>query len=152
MSSTMKDQHRRTLRRSALERGTAMTLAADEYADDHDYLVRSIVGTDDDGLVVGDLVHVGQTVRLVVRDAEAASSDLRAALARCPGQPGSGALLFSCNGRGSGLFGSSDHDVRAVRDVLAADAVGGFFADGEIGPVAGRSRLHGFTASVVVLP
>lgn len=31
MSTTMKDQDRRTLRRSALERATAMSLAADEY-------------------------------------------------------------------------------------------------------------------------
>lgn len=31
MSTTMKDQNRRTLRGPALERGTAMTLAADEY-------------------------------------------------------------------------------------------------------------------------
>jgi small ligand-binding sensory domain FIST len=118
--------------------------------------VRAILGTEGSALVVGDLVQTGQTVRLQVRDAEAADTDLRAALARCPGQPGSGALLFSCNGRGSGLFGptygGAAHDVIAVRDGLAADAVAGFFADGEIGPVAGRSHLHGFTASMVIFP
>ena len=136
--------------------GLHLGLAADEYAEHHDYLVRAIFGTDDDALVVGDLVQVGQTVRLQVRDAEAADADLRSTLARCPGQPGSGALLFSCNGRGAGLFGPSyggaSHDVEVVRTTLAADAVAGFFAGGEIGPVAGRSHLHGFTASVLVLP
>ena len=44
------------------------------------------------------------------------------------------------------------HDGDLVRQGLAADAVAGFFADGEIGPVAGRSHLHGFTASVLVFP
>jgi small ligand-binding sensory domain FIST len=136
--------------------GLQLGIAADEYTDDHEYLVRALLGTEGSALVIGDLVQTGQTVRLQVRDAEAADADLRAALARCPGQPGSGALLFSCNGRGSALFGptygGAAHDVTAVRDGLAADAVAGFFADGEIGPVAGRSHLHGFTASMVIFP
>ena len=136
--------------------GLLLGIAADEYAEEHEYLVRGILGIDGEGLVVGDLVSVGQTVRLQVRDADAADQDLRGALARCPGQPGSGALLFSCNGRGAGMFGPSyggaDHDGALVREVLAADAVAGFFAGGEIGPVAGRSHLHGFTASVLVFP
>jgi small ligand-binding sensory domain FIST len=136
--------------------GLQIGIAADEYVEVHEYLVRAILGTEGDGLIVGDLVQAGQTVRLQVRDADAADRDLRDVLARCPGQPGSGALLFSCNGRGSHLFGPSyggaGHDGALVRQVLAADAVAGFFAGGEIGPVAGRSHLHGFTASVLVFP
>jgi small ligand-binding sensory domain FIST len=136
--------------------GLQIGIAADEYTDEHDYLVRAIIGSEGTALVVGDRVQQGQTVRLQVRDAEAADADLRTALARCPGQPGGGALLFSCNGRGAALFGPSyggaSHDVTAVRDGLAADAVAGFFAGGEIGPVAGRSHLHGFTASMVIFP
>jgi small ligand-binding sensory domain FIST len=136
--------------------GLQLGIAADEYAEDHDFLSRAILGTEGEARVVGDLVEPGQTVRLQVRDADAADADLRAALARCPGQPGSGALLFSCNGRGAGLFGptlgGADHDVTVVAEALAADAVAGFFAGGEIGPVAGRSRLHGFTASMVIFP
>jgi small ligand-binding sensory domain FIST len=136
--------------------GLHIGIAADEYAEEQDYLVRGMLGTEGDGLVVGDLVEVGQTVRLQVRDADAADQGLRADLGRCPGEPGSGALLFSCNGRGSHLFGPSlggaSHDVAVVRSVLGADAVAGFFANGEIGPVAGRTHLHGFTASVLVFP
>src|SRR4051812_43377925 len=48
--------------------GLHLGIAADEYASDHDYLVRSILGTEGDALVVGDLVQPGQTVRLQVRD------------------------------------------------------------------------------------
>ena len=136
--------------------GLRIGIAADEYAEHHDFLVRTILAVDHDGVAVGDLVQVGQTVRLQVHDADAADQDLRAVLTRSAGQPGSGALLFSCNGRGSRLFGPSyggaGHDGDLVREVLAADAVAGFFAGGEIGSVAGRSHLHGFTASVLVFP
>jgi small ligand-binding sensory domain FIST len=64
---------------------------------------------------------------------------------------GIGALIFSCNGRGTNMFPTCDHDVSAVRAGLAPDVpVAGFFAMGEIGPVGGRNFLHGFTASVAV--
>ena len=136
--------------------GLQLGLAADEYAEDHDFLVRAILGTDDRALLVGDLVEVGRTVRLQVRDADAADADLRGALARHGSVQGGGALLFSCTGRGSGLFGPSyggaGHDVTVVQEALGADAVAGFFAGGELGPVAGRSALHTFTASVLAFP
>jgi small ligand-binding sensory domain FIST len=38
-----------------------------------------------------------------------------------------------------------------VRKALGTGGVAGFFAAGEIGPVGGRSHLHTFTASVLVL-
>ncbi len=60
-----------------------------------------------------------------------------------------GALMFTCNGRGRGLFGVADHDADAVEDALGAP-VGGFFCAGEIGPVGGRNFLHGFTATIAV--
>ena len=138
--------------------GLLLGIAVDEYADERTFLVRSVLGTDPaiGGLLVSDLVPVGTTVQLQVRDADAADADLRAALERCPGQPGSGALVFSGAERGSGLFGASyggaEHDQRTVRSVLAADAVGGFFTSGQLGPVAGRNRLHSLAASLLVLP
>jgi small ligand-binding sensory domain FIST len=49
------------------------------------------------------------------------------------------------------MFGPSDHDPDAVEQELGAPAAG-FFAAGEIGPVGGRSFLHGFTATVAVFP
>ena len=47
------------------------------------------------------------------------------------------------------MFPTSDHDVRALRDLLGVPGVGGFFAAGEIGPVAGRNHVHSFTASIL---
>lgn len=142
--------------------GLQLGIAMDEYADDHDFLVRAILGADREtgGIVVGDVVEVGRTVRLQVRDADAADADLRALLAGyrrdTRDAPAGGALLFSCNGRGEHLFGSAhggaDHDPALVRRELAALGVAGFFAGGELGPVAGRNHLHGFTASVLAFP
>ena len=66
-------------------------------------------------------------------------------------RPAAGALLFTCNGRGSHMFSVPDHDASAVVDALGAPA-GGFFCAGEIGPVGGRNFLHGFTATLAVFP
>ena len=62
-----------------------------------------------------------------------------------------GGLLFACNGRGIGLFGASDHDARAVSNHFGEIPLAGFFCNGEIGPVAGRPFVHGFTASLALI-
>jgi small ligand-binding sensory domain FIST len=142
--------------------GLHVGVATDDAADDVEYAIRGVLGLEREsgGLVVGDLVPVGRTVRLHVRDADAADADLRALLARYRGttrdRPVGGALLFSCNGRGAAMFGEShggaDHDPSLVRSELAVQGLAGFFAGGEIGPVGGRNGLHGFTASVLAFP
>ena len=139
-------------------RGLQIGIAMDEYAEVHDrgdFLIRGVLGVDEerDGIVIGDLVEVGRTVRFQVRDAQAADEDLRELLSGPDllGGPGlvEGALLFSCNGRGANLFPSADHDAVTVGEHFAHAPVAGFFAAGEIGPVGGRNYLHGFTASIV---
>ncbi len=61
-----------------------------------------------------------------------------------------GALLFSCNGRGTRLFSEPNHDVGALRSQLGPLPCAGFFAQGELGPVGGQNFIHGFTASVAL--
>jgi small ligand-binding sensory domain FIST len=122
-----------------------------------DFLVRGLVGADpDDGtLAVGTEVEPGTVVRLHARDAVSADRDLREALglrrAALGGGAAAGALVFTCNGRGRGMFGEADHDATAVARELGAPAAG-FFAAGEIGPVGGRAFVHGFTATIAVFP
>jgi small ligand-binding sensory domain FIST len=122
-----------------------------------DFLVRPILGVEPESnaIALGERARVGQTVRLHVRDAATADEDLRAALraqAEALGIDGAaGALLFTCNGRGSHMFDVPDHDATALEDALAAPA-GGFFCAGEIGPVGGHNFLHGFTATIAVFP
>lgn len=114
-----------------------------------DFLIRSVLGADRTTLAVavGDRVEVGDTVQFQVRDAESADEDLRALMV--PGR-GEGALLFTCNGRGSQLFGEADHDAGIVSAALAGAPVAGMSCAGEIGPVGATSFLHGFTASVAL--
>jgi len=136
--------------------GLQIGIAIDEYADHHDrgdFLIRGVAGLypDRGSVVVGDIVEVGRTVRFQVRDAAGAHAELDTVLRRFradAGPPG-GALLFSCNGRGSAMFPSADHDPLLVAKVLEVGPLAGFFAGGEIGPVAGRNHLHGFTASIL---
>jgi small ligand-binding sensory domain FIST len=110
-----------------------------------DFLVRGLLGADPDtgSVAVGASVATGQVVQLHARDAASADEDLHRSLRlrvdAMAGSPPVGALVFSCNGRGSAMFGLPDHDATVV-------------AAGEIGPVGGRSFLHGFTATVAVFP
>ena len=121
-----------------------------------DFLIRGLLGADraSGALAVGDTVRVGQTVRFHVRDARSADEDLREALAlqneALAGRATAGALLFTCNGRGSHMFPVADHDAGALAKSLGAPPVSGFFCAGEIGPVGGRNFLHGFTATIAL--
>jgi small ligand-binding sensory domain FIST len=150
--STERDQ---LLIRRGLHVGSAITETKPELGRG-DFLVRNVVGVDSEtgAIAISDLVEVGRTVQFQVRDAESAREDLRLVLEReriARPSKVAGALLFSCNGRGSALFGQPDHDVTAVRRAFGDVPVAGFFAAGEIGPVAGKNFLHGFTASILLI-
>ena len=121
-----------------------------------DFLVRALLGADPDtgALAIGAQVEPGQVVRMHVRDADSADTDLRDVLMRermrFGGGGPAGALMFTCNGRGRHMFGAPDHDALAADAALSGAPVAGFFAAGEIGPVGDRSHLHGFTATLAV--
>lgn len=138
--------------------GALIGIVIDENRPEHergDFLVRPILGADREtgAIAIGERVRVGQTVRLQIRDEASADADLREALAgpaRALGVDGAaGALLFTCNARGSNMFAVGDHDAGAIDDEIAVP-VGGLFCAGEIGPVAGRNFLHGYTATVAL--
>lgn len=120
-----------------------------------DFLVRNLIGADQrtGAIAVGDIVQEGQTIQFHLRDAKSASDDLHFLLAADRtrhASPPLGALLFSCCGRGEGLFGRTNHDSSALQERLGQIPVAGFFAQGEIGPVGERNFLHGYTASVAI--
>lgn len=124
-----------------------------------DFLVRGIIGADNErgALAIGDdTLRTGMTVQFLVRDAESAGEDLAQLLRqRAGGVPAApdevGALVFTCNGRGTRMFPAPNHDVGCLRAALENTVpAAGFFALGEIGPVGGRNFLHGFTASVAL--
>jgi len=148
------DADERTLAAQGLLLGIVIDPNQPEY-ERGDFLIRGLLDVDDDAgtVTVGEQVRVGQTVRLQVRDGDSADEDLRAVLdgqLRELRHPPSGALLFTCNGRGAGMFGVQDHDASALDYAFAGAPAAGFFCAGEIGPVGDRNFLHGFTATMAV--
>jgi small ligand-binding sensory domain FIST len=152
--NALSDDMRRRAARNLL-----VGLAIDEYKDTFeqgDFLIRNLLGADpaSGALAIGAVPEVGQTIQFQVRDAAAADQDLKRRLALARERLGdaepAGALLCSCNGRGVGLFGTEDHDARAVSETLGPIPLAGFFCNGEIGPVGGQTYVHGFTASLAL--
>ena len=119
-----------------------------------DFLLRSLVGYDPDAgyIAIGDpQVRAGQTIQFHVRDKETAREDFALLLeAQELHGPAAGAMLFSCNGRGSRLFGEPHMDASLVHKALGDVPLAGFFAAGEIGPVGRQNFVHGHTASLAV--
>lgn len=139
--------------RVLLMRGPMMGVAMDP--ESHklgrgDYLVRQIVGGDPKrgAISIAHRLQVGDVLRLHVRDAVTSTDDLHELLARQARAGAVAALMFSCVGRGREFHGEPDHDVRAVRSQLGPIPVGGFFCNGELGPVHGRTFLHSWTSSI----
>ena len=133
-------------------------IAIDEYKQEFrrgDFLIRPVMAIDpaNGSGAIGDYINSGQTVQFHLRDARTAHEDLNELLsqqqARSSQQP-QGALVFSCNGRGMGLFREHNHDIRLIQRYLGPLPAGGFFCAGEIGPVAGINFLHGFTNSMAL--
>jgi small ligand-binding sensory domain FIST len=118
-----------------------------------DFLIRNLIGTDPTrtALAIGALLRENSVVQFHLRDAKTSSEDLRQLLSGYRAQLSTarphGALLFSCLGRGAHLYGRPDHDTDAFRHHIGDVPLGGFFCNGEIGPVHGSSFLHGYTSS-----
>ena len=139
-----------------IQRGVHVGLAMSEYKESFnrgDFLIANVIGADRESgaLALGNLIRTGQTMQFHVRDASTADEDLRSLLASSlEAGPAAGGLLFSCNGRGTRMFSAPHHDANAIQDVAGSIPLAGFFAQGELGPVAGQNYIHGFTASVAL--
>ena len=137
----------RALVRHSLFVGVVMQERQQQYRQG-DFLIRNVLGVEPKqaALVVGAHVHENQVVQFHLRDAKTSADDLIHLLARHREQP-QGSLLFSCLGRGHHLYGRPDHDTDVFRAALGDVPLGGFFCNGEIGPVQGRTYLHGYTSA-----
>jgi small ligand-binding sensory domain FIST len=147
--------------RDLLTEGLQVGRVINEYGTDWrqgDFLIRGVIGAQPEtgAIAIGDEVEVGQTLQFHVRDADSADRDLQRILdqeaAALGGRKPAGALLFTCNGRGSRMFPEPDHDARLLAKLLGDIPVAGFFCGGELGPVGGRNYLHTFTASIALFP
>lgn len=136
-----------------------------EALEPQEFLIRGLVGFDSEqGLVLGDAVRVGQRLRFMVRDKQGAVEDLtshglaykrKQLQAMLEGNSASnpapfGMLMFTCNGRGSELYGEDSYDARTLSSFISVPCAG-FQCNGEIGKVGNATHLHGFTCAVGLL-
>lgn len=138
--------------RNRMARSLHVGLVIDEQKADFDrgdFLIRSVLGADRarKAVAVGAEVEVGSTVQFQVRDAESADEDLRDLLADAGGDA---ALVFTCTGRGTALFGAPHHDARVVSRHLDGGPVAGMFCAGEVGPLGDRTYVHAMSASALL--
>jgi small ligand-binding sensory domain FIST len=142
----------KTLFRSALHVGIEMSGERIEYKAG-DFLVRNVLGADPESgaIAIGALPERYQALQFHLRDAKTAHQDLAACLDRFRAETGAtrpaGGLLFSCLGRGAQLYGKPNHDSDLFRERIGPTPLGGFFCNGEIGPVGGQTFVHGYTSS-----
>jgi small ligand-binding sensory domain FIST len=126
-----------------------------------DFLIRNIIGLDQQKgfLAIGTSLRQGQAVQFHLRDAATSRDDLRLMLSKSgsahkvkggSSSSEAGAVLFSCVGRGRRLYGEPNHDSELFKSMVGNIPVGGFFCNGEIGPVGGKTYLHGYTSSIAV--
>ncbi len=148
-------EHERDLAKDAVFLGMVMDEKKDS-VEAGDFLVRNILGIEPTtgALIIGELLHDTRTVQFHVRDASSSADELRLLLKRYRDEKlqggdiaAAGALLFSCLGRGSYLYGQANHDSDCFRSYLGMVPLGGFFCNGEIGPIGNNTFLHGYTAS-----
>ncbi len=117
-----------------------------------DFLIRNLVGVDPKygAIAVGDRIRGGQRVKFHLRDANASHHDLETLLKSYslthPQKTAAGALMFSCLGRGEGLYLKPNVDSQLFQDFIPNVPLAGFFCNGEIGPVGNTTFLHGYTS------
>jgi small ligand-binding sensory domain FIST len=146
---TLDEQGKKLLQRGIFI-GRAITEYKARFGRD-DFLIRGVIGVDKntEALAVAELLRIGQTIQFHLRDAETASEDLGMLLdVQRLYDPPAGALLFTCNGRGTRMFSQPDHDAAAVATAFGSLPLAGFLAQGELGPIGKQNFVHGFTASV----
>ena len=122
-----------------------------------EFLIRNLIGVDPKrgAVAIGENLQEGMRLRFHLRDAETSAEDLRTMLTGYneapPGGPNAssvaGALLFSCLGRGEGLYQQPNFDTGVFHEHFGNVPIGGFFCNGEIGPVGKTTFLHGYTSS-----
>ncbi|MEE2830135.1 MAG: FIST C-terminal domain-containing protein, partial [Myxococcota bacterium] len=142
--------------RHLIQTSLFLGIALDEEAPgtgDEGFLIRNVLGLDpEEGvLAVGAQLTRHQRVQFHVRDQKTSRQDLGSLLSALSHEETEeagpcGALLFSCLGRGARLYGEPGHDSRLFLEHLGPIPLGGFFCNGEIGPVQGRPFVHGYTS------
>jgi small ligand-binding sensory domain FIST len=121
-----------------------------------DFLIRNLLGVEprSGAMAIGDRIRPGQRIQFHLRDAKSSAEDLEILLeeyqTRKFNSRAIGALLFSCVGRGEGLYQKPNFDSQLLQNYLNLIPISGFFCNGEIGPVGNNTFLHGYTSAFAI--
>ncbi|MBV6634122.1 MAG: FIST C-terminal domain-containing protein [Alphaproteobacteria bacterium] len=119
-------------------------------SDTGDYLVRNILGVDNERgwIAISEEVEEGQLLQFVQRNTYAAMADMEQMLRRLKERMPEprGALYFSCMARGENMFGPDSAEVRAITDIFGEIPMAGIFANGEIS----HDRLYTHTGILML--
>ena len=115
-------------------------------SDTADYVVRNLVGVDEDHSVVaiGAPVQNGDPIIFVRRDSQAAENDLRQSFEKLKSRAGNqikGGLYISCIARGPNMFGRQNAELELIRDIFGGIPLVGLYANGEIS----NNRIYSYT-------
>ena len=115
-------------------------------SDTADYVVRNLIGVDEDhGVVaIGAPIQDGDTIMFVRRDSQAARNDLRQSFEKLKSRAGDhikGGLYISCIARGPHMFGRQNAELELIRDIFGGIPLVGLYANGEIS----NNRLYSYT-------
>ncbi|MDJ0660537.1 MAG: FIST C-terminal domain-containing protein [Crocosphaera sp.] len=119
-----------------------------------DFLIRNLLGVDPKlgAIAIGDRVRPGQRLQFHLRDAQTSAEDLETLLKQSNRSTAiQGALMFSCLGRGQNLYQMPNFDSQLFANYFPGVSLGGFFCNGEIGPVGKETFLHGYTSVLALL-
>jgi small ligand-binding sensory domain FIST len=114
-------------------------------------LIRAVQGVDPvrRGLLVSDEVRPGMRLAFAVRDAKAAREDLQTAVRELLREANGAAPRFgiyiNCAGRGSGLYGQKDVDLKILKARLGELPLAGMQSSFEVSEVAGKPALQLYT-------
>ena len=118
-----------------------------------DFVIRGVMSIDQESgaIAIGDSIMGGETTQFHLRDAVTAQEDLEMLLIpQMFRERPSGALLFTCNGRGTRMYDRPNGDISVIQQNVDNAPLAGFFCAGEIGPIGGVNFLHGQTATLVL--
>jgi small ligand-binding sensory domain FIST len=120
-------------------------------SDTGDYLVRNIVGVDEEQrlVAIGEVLVEGSELMFCRRDGTSARQDMERMLqdiSRRADGNARGALYYSCLGRGRHQFGKNSEELKMIKDALGDIPLVGFFANGEIF----HNRLYAYTGVLSV--
>jgi small ligand-binding sensory domain FIST len=124
---------------------------SERMAERPEVLIRAVQGVDPvrRGLVVSDEVRPGMRLAFAVRDAKAAREDLQTAVRELLREANGAAPRFgiylNCAGRGSGLYGQKDVDLKILKARLGELPLAGMQSSFEVSEVGGKPALQLYT-------